>query len=107
MLEVTRYPPGRISGVVTLPDGSPASGVTVRAYKNGDGIFPSGGVVTTGSDGIYVPLPAFREWKIVFTPPAGSGLAQEWWDNKANRNVANPLVITTASEHYTANAQLG
>ncbi len=61
----------------------------------------------TGSDGSYV----FRflpegEWKIVFTPPAGSGLAAEWFDNKPNRTVADPLVIATGDEQHRADAQL-
>ncbi len=101
-LEVTRDPPGRISGVVTRPDGSPASGVGVGAHINGE-LWSS---VFTGADGSYVIFLPTGEWTLLFLPRPGSGLAPEWFDNKPSEDQADPLVITAPGEQVTADVQL-
>ena len=97
---------GAISGSVTDPNGDPMSGVRVSAYAPGDTLFASHTTSTT-SDGTYL-IGDVRptDYRVLFTPPAGSGLAREWFDDAASRSLATAVTVTGGQTAGGIDAQL-
>ena len=62
---------------------------------------------TTAADGTYtlaaVPV---GEQRILFLPPLGSGLLQEWFDDSPTRAAATPLTVTAGASIEDVDAQL-
>ena len=84
---------GAISGSVTDANGNPVSGVQVRAFDPGDGFLGFDGT-STASDGSY-SIGNIRpaDYRVVFVPPTGSGLASEWFDDAASRSLATDITV--------------
>lgn len=85
---------GAFTGTVLGPSGLPVAGTTVRGY------LPSHRFVgtlyaVTAADGTYVidGVPADLQFKLLFLPPAGSGLANEWFDDVVTRVAATPIEV--------------
>jgi hypothetical protein len=106
-LDVVVPVPAHVAGRVTLPSGSPAAGVGVRAFSPTDTWFATA-YATTGADGSYRlgPLPP-GQYQVMFVPPTGSGLPTEWYDNTTSRALARWFVVTTGGEAFVADARLG
>ena len=84
---------GAISGSVTDTNGNPVSGVRVSAYGPGDRWVGSY-AASTAADGTYV-IGNVRptDYRVLFAPPAGSGLASEWFDDAASRSLATVVTV--------------
>jgi hypothetical protein len=97
---------GSLTGSVSGPGGVPVPNVVVRVYRTTDmwvGTYQG----TTASDGSYRiagvrPDTALR---IRFSPPAGSGLAAEWFDDFPTRGTATEVTVG-ANASVRADAQL-
>jgi hypothetical protein len=88
---------GAIAGTVTDTNGNPLPGTAVWAFGPGDTWLPSHWAVST-SNGTYViafHIPGFTNQQVLFVPPAGSGLAAEWYNNVAQRRSATPVLVIT------------
>jgi hypothetical protein len=89
-------PASTVSGVVSGPDG-PVAGAKVSLYSNTDRYLASI-EATTASDGTFtatgVPAGSYR---VMVRPPAGSGLAAEWYEDSTDRWSATEVVVTTGS----------
>jgi protocatechuate 3,4-dioxygenase beta subunit len=88
---------GRISGSVTGPAGNPVSGAAVRVYGPGDTLIASH-ITVTASDGTYEignlrPAESGVDYRVLFSPPAGSGLVAEWFDDAARRALATAVTV--------------
>ena len=90
---------GAISGSVTDTNGNPVSGVRVSAYGPGDRWVGSH-TTSTAADGTYrigdlrpVETGSGDEYRVLFAPPAGSGLASEWFDDAASRSLATVVTV--------------
>jgi hypothetical protein len=97
---------GAMSGSVTDANGNPASGVQVLVFCPGDTWVGSYGS-STASDGTYAIAdlrPA--DCRVVFVPPAGSGLASEWFDDAPNRRLATDITVSPAQTVVGIDAQL-
>jgi protocatechuate 3,4-dioxygenase beta subunit len=97
---------GAISGSVTDTNGNPVSGVRVSAYAPGDRWVGSY-ATSTASDGTYVigtVRPA--DYRVLFAPPAGSGLASEWFDDAASRSLASDVTVPPGQTAAGIDAQL-
>ena len=97
---------GALIGTVTLdPTGSPARNVQVKLYdaltKDQVGL-----PVTTDTRGEYrfTSVPS-NTYLVRFVPPATSGYAIEWFDNKFRVDQATPVAVTTG-QAVTADAVL-
>lgn len=84
-------------------------GVRVSAFGPGDSLIASH-TTSTASDGTYrigaVPPAVYR---VQFSPPSGSGLAPEWFDDAGHRAEATDVTVppgqTTAGiDAHLANA---
>jgi protocatechuate 3,4-dioxygenase beta subunit len=89
---------GAISGSVTDTDGNPVPGVQVWAFSPGDTWIGSH-TTSTGSDGTYRidslrPVETGTAYRVLFLPPAGSGLAPEWFDDAGHRSLATDVTVT-------------
>jgi hypothetical protein len=99
---------GSISGSVTDASGHSLAGVLVSVFRS-SGAFVGSYTASTSADGSYV-IPNVREatdYRVKFTPPPGSGLRSEWFDNASTR--ASVSAVAVVPEQVTAgiNAQLG
>jgi Carboxypeptidase regulatory-like domain/Neocarzinostatin family len=97
---------GAMSGSVTDANGNPASGVQVLVFCPGDTWVGSYGS-STASDGTYAIgdlRPA--DCRVVFVPPAGSGLATEWFDDAPTRSLATDVTVSPAQTVVGIDAQL-
>lgn len=74
-----------VRGRVTDASGNPVAGVFVGLYSPADTYLPSYSAAT-GADGTYaVSGVANRQYRVLFQPPSGSGLAVQWYDGVARR----------------------
>jgi hypothetical protein len=91
-----------ISGSVSDTNGNPVAGVTVWAFGPGD-TWVGSYVTSTGSDGTYLigNVAPGHEYQVRFVPPAGSGLAIEWWDDAPKRRTAAFFVVVSSEEPST------
>lgn len=85
-----------ISGTVTAEaTGTPVAGVLVGAFAPGDTWLPSV-MTTTAADGTYVLADVVDgPHRVIFSPPGGSGLVLEWWDD-ATASTATPVTVAGA-----------
>jgi protocatechuate 3,4-dioxygenase beta subunit len=97
---------GAISGSVTDTNGNPVSGVQVRAFGPNDTWIASG-ATSTASDGTY-SIGNLRpaDYRIRFVPPAGPGLAPEWFDDAASRSLATDVTVSPGQTVAGIDAQL-
>jgi hypothetical protein len=96
---------GAISGSVTDTNGSPVSGVQVRAF--GPGEWVSSHATSTASDGAYlIGNVGPADYRVLFSPPASSGLASEWFDDAASRSLATDVTVTPGQTVTGIAAQL-
>jgi protocatechuate 3,4-dioxygenase beta subunit len=97
---------GAISGSVTDTNGNPVSGVQVRAVGPNDTWIASG-ATSTASDGTY-SIGNLRpaDYRIRFVPPAGPGLAPEWFDDAASRSLATDVTVSPGQTVAGIDAQL-
>ncbi len=82
-----------ISGTVTQPNGSAASGVAVQAYAGGAGALCCSFVasaVTSAAGAYSIPVTA-GTFRLLFIPPAG--LASVWWSSGASFSAATDVVV--------------
>jgi protocatechuate 3,4-dioxygenase beta subunit len=98
---------GAVSGSVSDANGNPVSGVQVLVFCPGDTWVGSYGS-STASDGSYA-IGGLRpaDCRVVFVPPAGSGLASEWFDDAPNRSLATDTTVSPAQTVVGIDAQLG
>jgi Carboxypeptidase regulatory-like domain/Neocarzinostatin family len=91
-----------ISGSVSDTNGNPVAGVAVWAFGPED-TWVGSHVGSTGSDGTYLisNVDPGREYQVRFVPPAGSGLAIEWWDDTPNRGSARFFIVVSPEEPTT------
>lgn len=76
---------GEISGVVTYPGGGPFEGATVSVSAGGSVVVPgatSGEVVTDADGAFLIGDLALVDFQVAVFPPADSGWAAEWFENK-------------------------
>ncbi|GEM_PF-1082156 len=93
---------GSITGTVTDDDGEPVAGVTVTARS---GLVQRTGV--TGADGSYtVAGLATGAYTVSFTPPAGSVLRAEHYDDAAASWEADVVAVTTGATTTGIDAEL-
>lgn len=88
---------GAISGSVTDTNGNRLAGVQVWAFSPGDTWIGSH-TTSTGSDGTYRidglrPVDTGTAYRVLFLPPAGSGLAPEWFDDAGHRAEATDVTV--------------
>ena len=97
---------GAISGSVTDTDGNPVSGVQVSAFGPGDS-FVGTYTTSTASDGTY-RLGNVRpaDYRVRFSPPAGSGLAPEWFDDAAHPAQAAQVTVSPGQTAAGIHAEL-
>ncbi len=94
--------PASASGQVTDTSGAPVAGASVEVLASDSAYLPMSSVVAaaavTTSNGEYTltGLPIGVDLRIRITPPAGSGLATEWWDGAAWMSAADVLRPTAA-----------
>ncbi|MGH3659517.1 MAG: MSCRAMM family protein, partial [Micromonosporaceae bacterium] len=86
-----------ISGSVTDSNGNPMPGVEVRVFGPGD-TWVASHITSTASDGTYQigdlrPVETGVDYRVLFSPPANSGLAPEWFDDAARRSLATPVTV--------------
>jgi protocatechuate 3,4-dioxygenase beta subunit len=101
---------GSIAGSVTDAGGNPLSGVLVSAFSPGDTWIGSH-TTSTSSDGTYRidglrPRESGVDYRVLFSPPAGSGLAPEWFDDVAHRSLATAVSVSGAETVSGIDAQL-
>jgi len=91
-----------ILGSVSDTSGNPVAGVAVWAFGPGD-TWVGSHVASTGADGTYLisNVDPGREYQVRFVPPAGSGLAIEWWDDTPNRGSAGFFIVVSPEEPTT------
>ena len=97
---------GAISGSVTGTNGNPVSGVQVSAFGPGDTLVATRTTSTT-PDGTYLIgdlRPA--DYRVRFSPPPGSGLAPEWFDDAAQRAQATAVAASPGQTAAGIDAQL-
>jgi len=97
---------GSISGVVRDSSGAGVPGVSVSAYSPFDRFVGSFGA-TTAADGSYRidgVLPS--DFLVRFVPPAGRGLAIQWFDNVGLRSSATPVSVTAGATTSGVDDQL-
>jgi Carboxypeptidase regulatory-like domain/Neocarzinostatin family len=97
---------GAISGSVTDTNGGAVAGVQVWAFGAGD-TWVGTYVTSTASDGSYLignVHPA--DYRVLFLPPAASGLAREWFDDAASRSVATDVTVSAGQTVAGIDAQL-
>jgi protocatechuate 3,4-dioxygenase beta subunit len=97
---------GAVSGAVADANDNPASGVQVLVFCPGDtwvGSYAS----STASDGTYA-IGDIRaaDCRVVFVPPAGSGLAPEWFDDAPSRSLATDITVSPPQTVVGIDAQL-
>lgn len=98
--------PVGIDGTVVGPGGAPVAGAVVRIYAPADGFAPTRRV-DTGADGTWQARGlAPGTYRISVTPPAGSGLAAEWYQDRPDRTSAHPLVVATSTPYHVIVVQL-
>jgi poly(3-hydroxybutyrate) depolymerase/protocatechuate 3,4-dioxygenase beta subunit len=86
-----------VSGAVTDTGGAPIAGATVSAYLDTDG-WEASGSTTTETDGAYhLDGLSPGNYRIVFQPPASSGLVTVWFDGSPTRAGATPLAVAAAT----------
>jgi len=78
----------------------------VSAYAPGDTLVASHTTSTT-SDGTYL-IGDVRptDYRVRFSPPAGSGLAREWFDDAGSRSLATAVTVTGGQTAGGIDAQL-
>jgi len=103
---------GAISGLVTDASGNPVSGVQVSVFVRGD-TWVGSHTTSTAADGTYVigdlrPVETGSgdEYRVLFAPPAGSGLASEWFDDAASRSLATDITVSAGQTVAGIDAQL-
>jgi Carboxypeptidase regulatory-like domain len=88
----SRQAPGSVSGSLTR-DGAPLAGATVLAYTVAD-TWSGSASATTDAGGRFVlegVVPG--AYRLLFRPPAGSGLATEWFDDATKRAAAEVVTV--------------
>ncbi|MEO7803915.1 MAG: carboxypeptidase regulatory-like domain-containing protein [Actinomycetota bacterium] len=96
---------GSITGTVTGPTGQPLSNASVHATNlDASGLSE---YTWTDSSGNYTlrGLPG-GSYRVGFDGPYRSNYAPEWFDNKTDYNLANPVAVTQGSVTAGINAQL-
>ncbi len=97
---------GAIAGTVTDSAGAGIAGTTVRVYGSGDTWLPRV-ETTTGPDGTYtVPAVVDGEYRVLFVPPAGSGLINQWYEGTTERATATPVVVSGSAVTSSVDAEL-
>jgi Carboxypeptidase regulatory-like domain/Neocarzinostatin family len=83
-----------ISGSATNAAGAPVPGVAVAAYGPWD-TFVGSYLASTAADGSFLidGVLSSPEFRVRFLPPAGSGLAVEWFDDAATKATADPFTV--------------
>jgi protocatechuate 3,4-dioxygenase beta subunit len=98
--------PGALSGHVTDAGGNPVAGVRVSAFGPGNTLVASYST-STAADGTYrIGEVGAGDYHVRFSPPAGSGLAAEWFDDAANRSQAAPVAVSPGQTTAGVGAQL-
>lgn len=94
---------GSVAGTVTGSDGLPVEGVTVN-IRRAD---LSGGTAQSGADGSYlVEGLAPGSYTVRFDPPAGSGLATQYFDNARSAAQATAIVLAAGQARTGVDARL-
>ena len=97
---------GTITGTVTHV-GGPIEGAQVWVYSSANS-WVGTAATTTGADGTYalggIPTGTYR---VLFLPPAGSGLRLEWWDDVSQRSAGTDLSVIAGETIPDIHAQLG
>jgi protocatechuate 3,4-dioxygenase beta subunit len=88
---------GAITGSVTDTNGNPVPGVQVSAFGSRD-TWVASHVASTASDGTYRidgvrPPETGAGYRVLFSPPAGSGLGTEWFDDADGRTLATEVAV--------------
>jgi protocatechuate 3,4-dioxygenase beta subunit len=101
---------GAITGSVTDGNGNPVPAVQVSAYGPRDTWIASH-VASTASDGTYRigglrPAETGDVYRVLFSPPAGSGLATEWFDDAGGRTLATEIAVPGGQTLGDVDAQL-
>jgi hypothetical protein len=97
---------GTISGTVSSPDGGvPICDVWVEAYSSSSGTWVSS--TTTDLDGSYTlgGLRGGNRYAVSFYPSCVD-YAVEWYDDKPDRSLADPVLVTTGEDLPGIDAQL-
>lgn len=81
-----------LSGTVTSPGAAPVEGAVVRAYRDSDGILPSGRTETRPDGSYSLPDIPRGEYRIHVSPPSTSGLLAGWLDG-GSRSAARLIVV--------------
>ena len=96
-----------IQGTVTLTDGSAADGVSVSAYRhNGDYFEYAAGVVTAGGGTYAIDSLQPGTYTLQFSPPFGSALIAEWWNDRPDQWSADSFEVADGSTVSVMDAQL-
>ena len=86
-----------VTGTVTGPGGVGVAGARVSAY-DADDRYVGTVTTTTGADGSYrlASMPA-NTYRVLVSPPAGSGLAARWYVSSSLRSTATQIVVDDAT----------
>ncbi len=96
--------PASISGTVRGPDGAPLAGASVSALSTSGGM---GAVaVTDGSGSYFLTGLAAGDYKVHFSPPAGSGLVSEYYDDQKDGAGAQIITLTVGAARGGVDATL-
>ena len=77
-VEIVFAPAGSVSGLVTGPGGTPVAGVAVGLFGPDDSWLPSYVAETRADGGYWIADVPRQDYRVVFLPADGSGLAMTW-----------------------------
>lgn len=77
-VEIVFAPAGSVSGLVTGPGGAPVAGVAVGLFGPDDSWLPSYVAETRADGGYWIADVPRQDYRVVFLPADGSGLATTW-----------------------------
>ena len=102
---------GSVAGLVTAIGGAPVDNafVMLLKYSPEDLTWWGTGIETySKADGTYtMPNVTPGTYRIVFGPPEGSGLVEEFWDNRATVGIAHDLTVAVDEDITDIDAVLG